>query len=252
MFDLFEIPYTGSSAAGIISCYDKSAVRLIAQSMGVKVPGEFFVEFGGSPPWDQLRYPVLIKPNRADGSFGITKDAVIGDRRHAEDYVNFLRTNLPGRDYLVQQYLPGAEYSVGLLGNPGERLEALPVLEVDYAKLPRGLAPILSYESKTMPDSPYWTDIAYKKADLTENETRELVDVSDRLFRRLGLRDYARFDFRRDSGGEALLLEVNPNPAWEHGAKLALMAGFRNLEYRDLLGKILDAACERVGMGGRR
>ena len=55
----------------------------------------------------------------------------------------------------MQEYLPGPEYGIGLIGNPGQGLDALPPLQVDFSALPEGLAPILSYESKSLPDSPF-------------------------------------------------------------------------------------------------
>ena len=67
----------------------------------------------------------------------------------AERYVAWLRRELPGRAILVQEYLPGPEYGVGLIGNPGERGGGAPgALEVDFSGLPAGLAPILSLESE--------------------------------------------------------------------------------------------------------
>jgi D-alanine-D-alanine ligase len=119
-------------------------------------------------------------------------------------------------------------------------------LQVDYSKLARGLPPILSYESKWLPDSPYWNQITYKEAALDDNRLRTLLDHSNTLFERLGCRDYARFDFRADSAGEIKLLEVNPNPGWCWDGKVNIMAGFEGLRYSDLLRLIIEAAQERI------
>ena len=73
-------------------------------------------------------------------------------------------------------------------------------------------------------------------------------DLSARLFERLGCRDYARFDFRADAKGEIKLLEVNPNPGWCWDGKLNIMAGFQGVRYAELLGQILGAAEERIGV----
>jgi D-alanine-D-alanine ligase len=83
LFDMLRIPYTGSSALGLVTCYDKSSVRLIAESIKIEVPKEQFVEFGKPPEWTSIVYPVLIKPNRSDGSFGITKDSVVFNQNEA-------------------------------------------------------------------------------------------------------------------------------------------------------------------------
>ncbi|UCE86895.1 MAG: D-alanine--D-alanine ligase, partial [Deltaproteobacteria bacterium] len=241
------IPYTGAPPAAIATCYDKEIVRLVARAHGVAVPREHFLSADASP--DELPdfFPALLKPNQADGSVGITQDAVVRSRDEARRYLRWLRETLPGRDVLVQEYLPGPEYGIGLVGNPAHGLLALPALEVDFSRLPERLAPILSFESKAIPDSPYWTEIRFARAALAPDVEARLVDWSEWLFRRLGLRDYARFDFRTSAGGEIALLEVNPNPAWANDGKLAFMAGFAGIAYRDLLRAILDAALARVG-----
>jgi D-alanine-D-alanine ligase len=148
----------------------------------------------------------------------------------------------------MQEYLPGPEYGVGLIGNPEGELRALPPLEVDFSALPAGLAPILSYESKAMPDTPYWTDIRFKRAEIAPGLEAALAARAGAMFRRLGLRDYGRFDFRVGADGEAKLMEINPNPAWGNDGKLAFMAGFAGLGYPDLLRLILEAALKRCGL----
>jgi D-alanine-D-alanine ligase len=245
--ELLGIPYTGAPPAAMVICFDKAIVRLVAEAHGVAVPAERFIAWDA--PLDDLPaiYPALIKPNTADGSVGITKDAVVHDARQARDYLAWLRRTLPGQNALIQEYLPGPEYGVGLIGNPDDGLTALPPLEVDFSKLPEGLNPILSYESKAIPDSPYWTDIKFKRAVIEAPVLDRMLANAKTLFQRLSLRDYGRFDFRRGADGVVKLMEVNPNPAWANDGKLAFMAGFAGIAYRDMLRMILEAAIRRVG-----
>lgn len=244
--ELLGIPYTGAPPAAMVICYDKAIVRLVAQAHGVPVPREAYI--AADMPLDALPdiYPALIKPNTADGSVGITKDAVVHTPRAARRYLEWLRATLPGRDALMQEYLPGAEYGFGLIGNPETELRVLPALEVDYSRLPAGLSPILSFESKAIPDSPYWTEITFKRAVLGAEAEARMASWTRLLFKRLGLCDYGRFDFRVAADGEAKLMEVNPNPAWANDAKLAFMAGFAGIEYRDMLRLVLEAAIARL------
>ncbi len=246
--ELLDIPCTGSPPAALSLVYDKAIVRLVAEAMQVPVPAERYMPFEmlAAPPPDGP-YPALIKPNRADGSFGITKDAVVRSPEEARAYLDWYIEALPGRDALFQEYLTGTEYGVGLVGN-GDDLEALPALEVDFSGLPEGLNPILSYESKAVPDSPYWTDIRFKRAELTADEEAALVNHSRRLFRRLGMRDYARFDFRRAGDGVIKFMEANTNPAWGYDGKLAMMAGFAGIDYPRMLERIIRAAIRRAGI----
>jgi len=244
--ELMGLPYTGATPRGMLCCYDKQIVRLVAEAMGIDVPVERFVPAAEVRNASVTAFPMLIKPNTADGSVGITKDAVVNDQRAARDYLCWLADELPGRDVLLQEYLPGAEYGLGLIGNPNDEFEQLPMLEVDFSRLPAGFAPILSFESKTNPDSPYWTDIGLKPASLPEARTRELGECCRALFRRLSLRDYGRFDFRTSVDGKIKLMEVNPNPAWGYDAKLAVMAGFAGWTYAQLLEKLVATAWTRV------
>jgi len=244
--ETMELPYTGAPPRAMLTCYDKQVVRLVAEALGVDVPMERFVPAAEVSNATVPVFPALIKPNTADGSVGITKDALVREQGEARDYLAWLAQELPGRDVLIQEYLPGTEYGLGIIGNPDGDFTPLPMLEVDFSALPEGFAPILSFESKTDPDSPYWNDIRLRQATLPEKQQKELGERCRTLFRRLGLRDYGRFDFRTAADGKIKLMEVNPNPAWGYDAKLAVMAGFAGWSYAEMLDKLVATAWARV------
>jgi D-alanine-D-alanine ligase len=220
-------------------------------TLDVPVPLETYVRPGDQGATLPSVFPALLKPNTGDSSQGITMDAVVRNEKALLDYLDRLRVEFPKRSVLVQEYLTGAEYSVGMIGNPDQGLRALPILEVDFSRLDPSLPKILGYESKWEPDSPYWTQIRYQEASLSEIAQQQLVEHSARLFERLGCRDYARFDFRADAKGEVKLLEVNPNPGWCWDGKLNIMAGFQGMRYTELLAQILQSAVERLNIVAR-
>lgn len=245
--ELHGIPYTGASPQAMVLCFDKQVVRLVAEALGVEVPREAYLatsEVTGPLPGF---YPALLKPNAADGSVGITKNAVAHDEDEARSYLRFLHDTLPRRAVLWQEYLPGPEYGLGLIGNPSTGLTVLPPLEVDFSKLPAGLNPILSFESKVDPHSPYWTEIKFKAAKLDPETKARLAGWAEQLFARFGLQDYGRFDFRCAVDGRPRLMEMNPNPAWANDGKLAFMAGFAGIPYARMLEMVIDAAIARLG-----
>lgn len=248
VFEMLGIPYTGAGPQCLGLCYNKAFVRAIAESMDIPVPLETFHD-----PDDQAanlpsNFPVLLKPNVGDSSLGITKDSVVYDQQHFMAYWENLRSQYPDRAILVQEFLSGTEYTVGVIGNPGMQMTVLPILEFDFSALGEGLPPILGYESKWEPDSPYWTGIKYKEAALSEAKRRTLMDRAQLLFERLGCRDYARFDFRADASGEIKLLEANPNPGWCWDGKMNIMAGMAGMTYADMLRLILEAAQARYAL----
>lgn len=246
LLELHDIPYSGAAPAGMVLAYDKSIVRLVAQAESIAVPRELYLRAGQSIEDVEAFYPALIKPAFGDGSVGITKEAVVHDAAEARTYLDELRRMLPGVPLLYQEYLPGPEYGLALLGNPESGFISFPPLEVDFSRLPAGLNPILSFESKTMPDSPYWTDIRFMPADLSPSTITGMCAAAERLFERVQCRDYARFDFRVGADGMMKLMEVNPNPAWDAEAKLAIMAGFAGKTYAEMLALLLEIGEARV------
>lgn len=248
LLEILGIPYSGAGPACLGLCYNKSIVRAVAESLAIPTPLETYFDRDDQSATIPSVFPGLVKPNYGDSSIGITKDAVVSSSEELMTYLDLLRDQLPGRPVLVQEYLTGEEFSVGIIGNPGLGYHVLPLLQVDYSDLDPTLPQILGYESKWDPNSPYWTQIKYCEAVLPEDERRQLIDSSILLFERLECRDYARFDFRADAEGTIKLLEVNPNPGWCWDGKFNLMAGYSGLRYADLLEMILTATFDRIAL----
>src|SRR5271169_4271945 len=246
VLEMLDIPYSGAGPSCLGLCYNKSLVRGIAQAIDVPVPAETYFNSDDLAATIPSVFPALIKPNFGDSSIGITKDAVVHTWEEAITCLGRLREEMPRCPILIQEFLTGPEYSIGIIGNPGLDYRVLPPLEVDYSRLDTTLPRLLPYESKWIPDSPYWSQIGYREARLDEETRRKIIDYANILFERLGCRDYARFDFRADAEGEIKLLEVNPNPGWCWDGKLNLMAELAGLRYSDLLKLIVEAAQDRV------
>jgi len=249
LMEIQSVPYTGGGPACLAYCYDKALVRAVAESIDLPVPLETYIRAGDQGATLPSVFPAILKPNFGDSSVGIDRNSVVGNQQELLEALRRLRGPFPDRPILVQEFLTGDEFSVCLIGNPGYGLRALPLLKVDYSGLDPTLPRILGYESKWLPNSPYWTQIRYCEADLDEAEQARMVDCATKLFERLRCRDYARFDFRMNAAGEFKLLEVNPNPGWCWDGKMNLMAGFGGMRYSELLQAILDAARDRNGLG---
>ncbi len=240
---MLGIPYSGTGPVALGLCYDKALVCAVAHSLGIAVPRERFLR--PDEPLSDLEYPAFIKPNRGDGSVGITAESIVHDAREAAACLERLHALLPNESLVAQELLDGDEYGVGIVGNPADGFTLLPVLEVDYSALDPSLPRLLDYSSKTDPSSPYWTDIRFREARIDESMKARMGEWCQLLFQRLGLRDYARFDFRADANGAIKLMEVNPNPAWCWDGKLAHMAGLMGERHSGLLRLIIEAARRR-------
>jgi D-alanine-D-alanine ligase len=245
--EMLGIPYTGSGPQCLAYCYDKSLVRGIAEEMGIPVPKAFFIK-----PEDQtfelfFDFPVIVKPNFGDSSFGITERSVANSIEELVNAITEIREKYGyDKPILVEEFLPGKDLSVGIIGNPPESYTALPIIEEDYSELPEGHPRICGYEAKWLPDSPYWKAIKSVPAQLPDETEKDILEWCSKLFERLECRDYCRFDWRLDAAGKPKLLEVNPNPGWCWDGHLAKMANFAGISYQEMLGLILQATEQRL------
>lgn len=265
LLDMLEIPYSGAGPNCLAYCYDKGLVNRTAEALGIPTAKEIlFLGKSGTPAISDIeeldkvleagiQYPAFIKPVKGDNSLGITQESIVNNKNELSKCLSHLR-EIGIVDVLVQEYLQGTEYGVGVIGNIGQGFHFFPVLEVDYDNIiASDLPPILGYDSKWNPSSPYWNDIVYKKAEIPKEVEEKLQATCISLWERFGCRDYARFDFRADKGrgydqpnSNIKLLEVNPNPGWCWDGKLAHMGRFDGKEYHEVLGMIIDSSWERI------
>jgi len=246
LIELLDLPYTGSSPQCLAFCYDKSLVRGIAKEMEIPVPNAFFIKPEDSAFEIPFVFPVIVKPNFGDSSFGITQRSVAYSIEELSNAISEIREKFGyDKPILVEEFLTGKDLSVGIIGNPPEDYTVLPIIEEDYSVLPEGLPRICGYEAKWNPDSPYWK-IKSVEAELPEKTKRLIIEWCLKLFERLECRDYSRFDWRLDAKGHPRLLEVNPNPGWCWDGHLAKMARISGMTYSEMLGAILNAAEKRL------
>jgi len=242
LLEMIGLPYTGSNPQTLAYCYDKSLIRGIATEIGVPVADAFVITAEENLYELNIPFPVIAKPNFGDSSFGITQKNVANT---VEELANAILRIREQFDYsnpiLVEEFLTGAEVSVGIIGNSDNNM-VLPIIEEDYSQLPEGLPKICGYEAKWISDSPYMLNLKSIRASLPSHVEQELVHHSLKLFQRLECKDYCRFDWRLNSSGEPKLLEVNPNPGWCWDGHLARMCSHGNMDYSQMLEAILNAA----------
>jgi D-alanine-D-alanine ligase len=246
LLDVLGIPYTGAGPQCLAYCFDKSLVRGIAREMGIPVPRAVFLKADDIKVQIPFDFPVIIKPNFGDSSFGITSRSVAYNEEQLLNAISELKERFNyNKPILIEEFLTGKDLTLGIIGNPPEDYIALPITEEDYSVLPEGLPPICSYEAKWIPDSPYW-NIKSIPANIPQEVKDYVIECSVMLFNRLGCRDYARFDWRLDSEGNPRLLEVNPNPGWCWDGHLAKAAAYMGMSYPEMLRAILKSAEKRL------
>jgi len=246
LLETLGILYSGSGPQCLAYCYDKSLVRGIAREMQIAVPEAFFIKPEDTTFELPFSFPVIVKPNFGDSSFGITQKSVANNFEELVNAISEIREKFGyDKPILVEELLTGKDLSVGIIGNPPESYTVLPVIMADYSLLPEDLPRICGYESKWLPDSPYW-NIKSIAAGLPEDIEKFIIECCLKLSERLECKDYCRFDWRVDANGVPKLLEVNPNPGWCWDGHLAKMAELAEISYSEMLKMILQATEQRL------
>jgi D-alanine-D-alanine ligase len=246
LLEMFHIPYSGSGPACIGITLDKQTVLGMATTIGIPVPRTVYVEHEKNGiDLKGLKFPVLVKPNSTDGSFGITKKNVCRTEADLHAAIKSIREvfNVHG-PLLIQEYLEGRDVNCAIIGNPPHGHTVLPITEEDYSSLPAGWPKICGFESKWDPESPYW-NLKTVPTTLDKEKQQLIADCSTRLFHRLGVRDYARFDWRLDSDGNPHLLEANPNCGWCDDGHMAKTCNLAGISYPEMLRMLIEAALSR-------
>lgn len=246
LLEMFNIPYSGSGPACIGVTLDKQTVLGMASAIGIPVPKTLFLESEKNGiNLKGMKFPLLVKPNSTDGSFGITKKNVCYSEADLHAAIKNIREvfNVHGA-LLIQEYLEGRDINCGIIGNPPYGHTVLPITEEDYSAVPEGWPKICGFESKWDPESPYW-NIKTVPTTLDKEKQQIITDCSTRLFRRLGVRDYARFDWRLDSEGNPYLLEANPNCGWCEDGHMAKTSALAGISYPAMLRMIIESALSR-------
>jgi D-alanine-D-alanine ligase len=247
LLNLLDLRYTGSNPTGLLLAGDKTLAKKVLRYHGIQTP-EFATIFRGAvDAAERLRFPVIVKPQQEDGSIGITTRSVVNDLKALFDRMDALQSEHQ-QPVLVEQFIDGREFYVGVLGNA--HATTLPIVELDYSGFPEGRPRVASWAAK-------WGDEGgAARAEFSGTQSVIATAIDDELkermqraaidtFAALRLRDYARVDMRVTASGEIYVLEANPNCYLEESAEFARAARASGVEYDALIARIVELAGAR-------
>jgi len=157
------------------------------------------------------RFPLFVKPLHEGSSKGITERNYCRTPEELEGQVAFLLERY-AQPVLIEDYLPGAEFTCAVLGN-GDETRVLPIVGMRFDALPSGALPVYGFEAKWLWDRPEEPlEIFECPARIDEALRGAIEEVVLAAYRVLGCRDWSRVDVRLDAAGVPNVVEVNPLP----------------------------------------
>ena len=261
LLEMLGIPYTASRVLSQALSLDKAATKHIWRDSALPTT-PFQVLRDGSEELDgRLEFPLFVKPVREGTGMGIDSGSLVRNeaqmRARARWVIDTYR-----QPALVEGYLPGREYTVGLIGNgpsPHTRAKAdlydesgyhlFPVLEID-ATIGAGNGVYNTLAKSYLPGEPEAPIYSCPAAIGPELEA-ELQRLAIAAFRAIDALDVSRVDFRMGADDRPYLVEINTLPGLNPiVSDLCIMARAEGFAYRDLINEILLLAVERYAAEG--
>jgi D-alanine-D-alanine ligase len=230
-------------------CLDKPRTKQVLAWHGIPTPAFQVVERADEPISADLRYPLIAKLAGEGSSMGLAADSIVDDERALRGAVARLLQTYQRR-VLVEEFIAGREFTVGVLGN--ERLEVLPIVEVAFDE-PRGInlfdpddpiRVLARAVGSTLPSGGGHRSLC--PAPIDDALTGRIGELARRAFHALDCRDWCRIDFRMDGAGKVYVLELNPIAGIDPGYLLPRAAAAAGMTYAMLVNRILDAGLQRA------
>ena len=231
MLEMLGIPYIGSGPETHAVVQDKVMTKIVLQKNNLPTPG-FWVFSSIDDTFDDLVFPVIVKPKMESTSMGME---VVDNWDDLHKAVGKQMEQF-SQEILVEQFIPGREFAVGLLGN-GNSVEILPIVEMDFKGDPNRI--------QTITDKKQTPVDKICPALLTPEQTAEIKRICLAAFRKLNLYDFTRVDFRMDKDGRFYVLELNSMASLGVTGSYYTSAKVAGYTYDTLINKILDVATLR-------
>ncbi|MBW2613915.1 MAG: ATP-grasp domain-containing protein [Deltaproteobacteria bacterium] len=242
ILDSREIPYIGPNARTMKQLIQKNLTHAVLQHNHVPVPQNFTVDIGGKNP--EPVYPVFVKPSCESRSVGISDDSVANTPEDLEKAINYIHTEFE-QPALVEEYLPGDEYTVLMLSN-GRNQEFLPgIVKVDASHY--GKYPILRSDLR---------GVGLTKIYRPATRRKESIELAGQAVEALNCLDHVRVDMRVAADGQLKIIEVNgipglkPVKSWSPQIYSLYHAspGGEMAEYHRLVHLIVESGFSRYGI----
>ncbi len=250
ILEMLGIPYVGANVLTTAICLNKATTKKVLHYHGVLTPQFHVCSSIEEAKALDFVYPSILKPNEEGSSVGINEDNVVNSKEQLLSKLDSMLREYQ-QDILIEQFIKGREFSVGILGTESDVPEVLPITEVDFARLPAEVGNVFGQRAKNKYDEiENYSCPAKVSKDLKERLEQIALDIS----KYLEVVDFGRIDFRMDDKGDIYFLEVNPLPGMDFDLEnkdfsfFPYMAEKAGYSYDELIRRVIASASYRYGI----
>jgi D-alanine-D-alanine ligase len=236
LLEAFDVPYMFSDPLTLALALDKAMAKRVVRDAGVPTADFALIENESDIAKVTLAFPLFLKPVAEGSGKGVGGRSKVDNRSELESVARDLLKTF-AQPVLVEEFLPGREFTVGITG-AGPQATVLGISEIVPGEKYVGHA--YGYENKEE-----WEG-RLQVVRARDDVAQAAGDVALAAWRALRCRDGGRADVRLDRDGQPRFIEVNPLAGMRPGySDLCFIAAFEGLSYQQLIGKFLDAFLAR-------
>ena len=238
--ELLGIPYTGSDSATLAIALDKALCKKVLTQHDILTPKFQVMESPKARLNPDLKFPLIVKPNAEGSSKGIGSANVADNEEELRVVVKNVLDDYR-QPALVEEYISGREFTVGLLGD--KRPRVLPPMEILFKDKDND-RPVYDFTVKQE-----WEKHVYYEcpAKITPSQLKAIEKIARATFWALDCRDVARVDLRMSDDGQIYVLEVNPLPGLTPDySDLILISRPAGIDYDQLISEIMIGGLKRL------
>jgi len=247
--EFLGFPYSASDPLTLALALHKGRAKEVLQHSGVPTAPFLLARTVADARSCSLNFPVFAKPAFEGSGKGVSVKSVCPSRKELVKQVEYLLSTYQ-EPVLVESYLPGAEFTVSILGN-GKEARCLPIVGMQFSELPEGAPPIYGYEAKWIwdrPDDPL--EMFECPARIPARLATQIRAAALGAFHALECRDWCRVDIRCDAQGVPNVVELNPLPGIlpdpRDNSCMPKAARAAGMSYDELIRTAADIAWRRI------
>lgn len=251
MLEMLNMPYTGSDPLTLSICLDKARTKEILSYYKIPNAKFFVVSDVNQIKNVNLSFPLIVKPVGEGSSKGIYSSSFAQNQFEMEREIKRI-INDYNQPALVEEFLPGREFTVAIIGNEDEA-ETLPIVEISYNDFPENFVPIYSYEAKWILDTrDKPLNVFSCPAKLSSSLENKIKETALKTYRLLRCKDWSRIDLRLDKNNIPNIIEINPLPGIlpnpDDNSCFPKAARTAGLSYSEMINKVLFVAAKRYNL----
>ena len=238
LLEMTGIPILGSGLISHVVGLHKEMTKSLLNAHNIRNARFQLIEDENDPIRPDFVYPLIVKPEHEGSGVGLTASSLVETPKQLKQVI-WEKISEHNQVLLVEEFLPGREFTVGVIGN--KELEILPIKETIF---PEDGLQILTDAMKTEDLS-----ISEIPANIPTVLEREIIGMTEKTYRILRCQDFSRIDFRLDRNGQPNVIEINTAPGLKDNFSFfPLIAKAAGYNYSELIHRLVQVALEPRGL----